>query len=74
MTSEEKKTKEQNINEVQSLLGGLIGLPERDRAWTSPPPPVTDSHLFLFEHHLGFVRRSEYQHRVHFFQREYLNI
>ena len=32
MTSEEKKTKEQNINEVQSLLGGLIGLPERDRA------------------------------------------
>ena len=30
----EKKTKEQNINLFQSLLGGLIGLPERDRAWT----------------------------------------
>ena len=27
-----KKTKEQNINVFQSLLGGLIGLPERDRA------------------------------------------
>ena len=29
-----EKTKEQNINEVQSFLGGPIGLPEHDRAWT----------------------------------------
>ena len=27
-----EKTKEQNINEVQSFLGGPIGLPEHDRA------------------------------------------
>ena len=30
--NEEKKTKEQNINVFQSLLGGL---PERERAWTA---------------------------------------
>jgi len=27
-----EKTKEKNINEVQSRLGGLIGLPEGDQA------------------------------------------
>jgi len=41
----EKKTKEQNINVFQSLLGGLIGLPERDQAWTSVSSTV-ERHYF----------------------------
>jgi len=28
-----EKTKEKNINEVQSLMGGLIGLPKGDQAF-----------------------------------------
>ena len=53
---EKKKTKEQNINAFQSLLGGLIGLPERDRAWTSSP--TNDGQSFIFLWTSGGVRTS----------------